>query len=347
MLNASSLRYRYTQFFVLVILGSLIYVMLQSISFGFAKFEDNFYQKSFLIEKANLLRIKLGNRVFPNVLLGKNGWMYYTGDGELNYFQNFRKMENEKELINKLKILNQDLKSQGIKLVFVVAPDKSTIYPDTLPEEIKRLSEQSWLDRLLSHSGEANMPLIVDLRPALRTARQDQDVFYKTDTHWNGYGAFAAYKAIINALASSYPDLKPYEISDLKLKLVTQRPDVHDTPRMLGINTITESTLFIAPKKPFVETVHPADYGYSQFSSVPGSTLPTLLSFHDSQGGHYLNDYLSMNFGKSYFIHYSLMPDYLTQKSIKQFKPDIVLIEFVERGLEQVDKLIVNWETPS
>jgi predicted glycosyltransferase len=41
------------------------------------------------------------------------------------------------------------------------------------------------------------------------------------------------------------------------------------------------------------------------------------------------------------------MPDYLTQKSIKQFKPDIVLIEFVERGLEQVDKLIVNWETPS
>jgi hypothetical protein len=346
MLNASSLRYRYTQFFVLFMLSSLMYMMVRSLGSGVTNFQDNLYEKSFLIEKANLLRMKIGNRVFPNVLLGKNGWMHYTGDGELNYFQNFRKMENEKELINKLKNLNQSLRSQGITLVFVVAPDKSTIYPDTLPEQIKLLSERSWLDGLLSHSGEANMPLMVDLRPALLAARQDQDVFYKTDTHWNGYGAFAAYKAIISALASSYPELKPYEISDLNLKLVTKKREVHDTPRVLGISTITEPTLFIAPKKPFVQTLHPVDFGASQFSSIPDSTLPTLLMFHDSQGAHYLNDYLSMNFGKSYFIHHLGMPEYLTQKTIEQLKPDIIVIETVERALEPLNGLMAQWESP-
>jgi alginate O-acetyltransferase complex protein AlgJ len=328
-------------------LCSLTYVMARSIDSGVTNFQDNLYKKSFLIEKANVLRMKIGNRVFPNVLLGKDGWMHYTGDGELDYFQNVWKMKSEKELVKKLKVLNQYLKSQGITLILAVAPDKSTIYPDTLPDQIKPLPGQSWLDSLLSHSGEAHMPLIVDLRPALRTARQDHDVFYKTDTHWNGYGAFAAYKAILNALASAYPELKPYEISDLNLKLVTQDRDVHDTPRMLGINTMTEPTLFIAPKKPFVHTLHPVNYfGYNQFSLIRDSTMPTLLSFHDSQGAQYLNGYLSMNFGKSYFIHYLSMPEFLTRGSIEQFKPDVVVIEMVERALEQLNRLMAQWESP-
>jgi len=321
--------------------------MTQSIGFGITNFQDHFYKKSLLIEKANRLRMKIGNRVFPNVLLGKDGWMHYTGDGELNYFQNTTKMENEKELIRKLKILNRYLTSQGITLLVVVAPDKSTIYPDTLPDPVKPLSEQSWLDSLLSYSSEKGMPLVVDLRPALRLARQDQEVFYKTDTHWNGFGAFVAYKTIISILTPSYSELQPYEISNLNLKLVTREREVHDTPQMLGINTITEPTLFIAPKKPFVQTLHPVDYyGYNQFSSIPDSTLPTLLAFHDSQGAHYLNDYLSMNFGKSYFIHYLSMPEYLTQEAIEQFKPDVIIIEIVERGLNQLDGLMVQWESP-
>jgi alginate O-acetyltransferase complex protein AlgJ len=346
MVRVSSLRYFYTQFFVFSMLCSLIYVMVQSISSGVANFQDHFYKKDFLIGKANLFRMKIGDRVFPNVLLGKDGWMHYTGDGELNYFQNTTKMENEKDLVKKLEALNQYLKSQGITLLIVVAPDKSTIYPDKLPEQIKPLSTQSWLDSLMSYSGENNMPLIVDLRPALITARQDQDVFYKTDTHWNGYGAFAAYKAIINVLKNPYPQLKPYEISDLNLKLVT-KPDIHDTPKMIGINTIKEPTVFIAPKKSFVQTLHPVEsYGYNQFSYIPDSKLPILLSFHDSQGAHYLNDYLSMNFGKSYFIHYLSMPQYLTKESIEQFKPDIIIIEIVERALPQLNGLMVLWRSP-
>jgi alginate O-acetyltransferase complex protein AlgJ len=347
MLSASSLRYRYTQFFVLFMLCSFIYVMVQSIDPGVTNFQDNLYKKDFLIEKANLLRIKIGDRVFPAVLLGKDGWMHYTGDGELNYFQNTRKMENEKELVKKLTTLNQYLKSQGITLLIVVAPDKSTIYPDKLPEQIKPISMQSWLDSLISYAGDNNLPVIVDLRPALRTARQDQDVFFKTDTHWNGYGAFAAYTTIVSALGSSYPELKPYKISDLNLKLVTKGPEIRDTPRILEVTTITEPASFFAPKKAFVQTLHPVEYfGYNQFSSIQDSKLPTLLMFHDSQGVHYLNDYLSMNFGKSHFIHFLSMPEYLTRESIQQFKPDIIIIETVERGLEQLNDLLVHWESP-
>ena len=80
MINVSSLRYRYTQFFVLFMLCSLTYVMVQSIGSGVTNFQDNLYKKDFLIEKATLLRIKIGDRVFPLALLGKDGWMVWTGE---------------------------------------------------------------------------------------------------------------------------------------------------------------------------------------------------------------------------------------------------------------------------
>ena len=101
MFNVTSLRYRYTQFFVLLMLCSLIYMMAKSVGSGITTFQDNLYKKDFLIEKANLLRIKLGDRVFPQVLLGKDGWMEYTGGDNLDDFQHCREIKKQKEILLK------------------------------------------------------------------------------------------------------------------------------------------------------------------------------------------------------------------------------------------------------
>jgi hypothetical protein len=65
MFDLTSLRRRYTQFFVLLMLSTLVYMMVNSIGSGMVNFQDNLYKKDFLIEKAALLRIKIGDRVFP------------------------------------------------------------------------------------------------------------------------------------------------------------------------------------------------------------------------------------------------------------------------------------------
>src|SRR6266540_4995909 len=207
MFSLTSLRYRYTQLFILFMLSVLVYMLVQSVGSGIKNFQDNLYKKDLFIEKAALLRISLGDRVFPAALLGKEGWMEYTGKGNLDDFQNVKKLEmgNKKNAINKMKSFYQYLKSQDITFLIVVAPNKATIYPDKLPDELKSLSEPSRLDMLTSLLEDNDLPVLVDLRPALQAARQDQDVYYKTNTHWNGYGAFVAYKEIINALGSSYP----------------------------------------------------------------------------------------------------------------------------------------------
>ncbi len=342
MFTISSLRYRYNLFFVLFILCSIIYVMARSIGTGVVNFQENLYKKDFLIGNANLLRIKMGDRILPRALLGKDGWVEYTGGGNIDDFQNLKKAINKKELLLKLTTLNQYLKSQNITLLVVIAPNKATIYPDKLPEQIKSLPTKSRLDRLITYLEDNNLPVIVDLRSELRTARQDQDVYYKeNNTHWNAYGAFVAYTKIINALESSHPELKPYEATDLEL--------VASDPGAMP-------DFFFAPKEPFVHTLRLGtaygrsqyagnDIGYNQFSSIPDSKLPTLLMFHDSFAEYYLNNYLSMNFGKSHFIHLLSTPQYLNPEAIQQFKPDIVIIEIVERDLELLVNTLLNFDS--
>lgn len=340
----TSLRYRYTQFFVFFMLCSFSYAMAQSAQNGIIDFQDHLYQKDFLLEKAVLLRVKIGDRVFPQVLLGKDGWMEYSVGGNLDDFQNMRKlgMGNKKDLIKELSTINQYLESQGITLLIVVAPNKATIYPDKLPEQLKSLPGQSRLDILISYLEHNNPSLILDLRPALLSARQDQDVYYKTNTHWNGYGAFVAYTTIINTLESSHPELTPYKIADLDLTTVNSR--VNDIPQLLRANFITEPGFFFTPKEPFVQTLHPGGTnGYNQFSSIQDSKLPTLLMFHDSFGLVYLNNYLSMNFGESHFIHQLGMAPYFTKASFQQFKPDIIIVEISERNLEQLVDYFSNF----
>jgi alginate O-acetyltransferase complex protein AlgJ len=343
MFDVATLRYRYTQFFVIVMLCSIIFMMVKSIGSGITTFQDNLYKKDFLVEKVALLRMKIGDRVFSQVLLGKDGWMEYTNGWNIDDFQNLTPLNNKKGLRKKLVALNQYLESQGVTLLIVVAPNKATIYPDKLPEQIESLPGQSRLDQLSIYLKDGGLQ-VVDLRPGLRTARQDQDVYYKTNTHWNGYGAFAAYTTIVNALGSSYPELKPYKATDLKL--VTSDPSVQDIPRLIHVSTITEPMFFFEPQKSFVQTLHPGDYyGYNKFSWISDSKLPTLLMFHDSFGVMNLNDYLSMNFGKSHFVNMRGMSEYLTTETIRQFKPDVIIIEIVERDLNGLD-VWLKWESP-
>jgi hypothetical protein len=315
--------------------------MVQSIGTGIIYFQENFYKRIFLISKANALRVKLGDRVLPIALIGDNGWVDYTGDGNIDDFQNLKGFTNKKELVKKLRATYRSLKSQGITFWIVVAPNKATIYPDKLPPQITSLPTPSRLDQFAAILKTHHLPILVDLRASLQAARADGDVYFKeNNTHWNGYGAFVAYTTIINALKSSYPELKPYEAADLKL-----------TPAPPGG---IASDSYFAPKNPFVRTLYlgvdndpnkiwGTDYGYHRFSSIPDSTLPTLLMFHDSFGAYYLNDYLSMNFGKSHFVHLRDTSQYLNQAAIQQLKPDVVIIEIVERDLDLLTNTLINF----
>jgi len=67
---------------------------------------------------------------------------------------------------------------------------------------------------------------VVDLRQALLAAKEDRPevpLFYRTDFHWNYYGAFRAYQAVIATINAAYPkyDLQAGELAEFVINKKT------------------------------------------------------------------------------------------------------------------------------
>lgn len=346
MSTESIARQRYSLAFVLFLLGGLLFIMISSSLAGISDFENNLIMKNLLIEKTNWLHLKIGDRVFPEVVIGKDGWMEYSGDGNLDDFQTMQPLWNKHSLAKRLTAFEAYLNEQGITLLIVVAPNKASIYPERLPAEIQPLTEQTRLDDFIAALKENNLPQVLDLRPALQQAKLEQEVYYYSNTHWNGYGAFVAYTTILNELAKTHPELHPYTPEELDLG--TKRATVQDIAKLLQANFIKEPHFFYIPKGHPVQSLTLKDYyGFNHITSVDDESLPTLLMIHDSFGYRFLNEYMSMNFEKAYFIHSGKdTPTYLNRAAIEQFNPDIIVIEIVERSLNNLNNYLSQFDSP-
>lgn len=330
---------RYHLFFVVVLTTMFVLVMFMSVRLqGLGNLDESFFQRNFLIGSFNRLRMKIGDHVFNNVLVGKNGWLQFTGEHNLDDYQNALNFSTTElqAVAATIQACHEFAREHNITFLIVVAPNKESIYPDKLPEQIQPISDLSRIDQLNNYLKKHRIPEVLDLRPALREARQQQDVYYKLGTHWNEYGAYIAYEVIINTLSKDYPELEPYSAKFLRFRL-KPRGDM-GIARILQLKHLSaEPALFFTrdlnvvysqinfPIPPMTETYH-------RISWIPGSNLPSLLMYHDSFGLTGLNHYLGLNFSKVFYIHRNSSV-FFTRQAIEQFSPDIVIFEIVGRSL--------------
>jgi len=85
----------------------------------------------------------------------------------------------------------------GVSVVFLVAPDKSTIYPDRAwGLEVPPPERTEALDRLLGEAADAGL-VVVDARPGLLAMRRaGREAYQARDTHWLPEGAMSAAEAV-------------------------------------------------------------------------------------------------------------------------------------------------------
>lgn len=332
---------RYTQFFVVFIMCGVFLVMFQGLSGGFANFDANIPARASLITLFTRIRLKLGDRVFNQTLVGKDGWMEYTSSRNMDDFQNSMNLPAgySNNIQKKLQALYDVLRKRNITLVVVVAPNKATIYPDKLPDEIKKVGEKSQLDLLVTTMQQQGPSVLVDLRPALIQARQERQIYYKTDTHWNAFGAYVAYSEIMKKLAEAHPELAPRKINQFKIK--ENKPIVFGITRLIGATFIKEPLYSITPSsgKDNLKWVvynstdnYPMSISYSQEKNLPRG-----LIYIDSFGVP-LVPLIAPHFSQATFIHrLSSSTDAISFKQIEVSKPDIVVLEIVERSLPGLD----------
>lgn len=134
-------------------------------------------------------------------LVGKNGW-YFLGDGYFDIVSKFRNGSDAEDIIEATRkvITSQEswrnyYKDHNVAdFKILVGPNKSTIYPEYLPVWAKSESES------ISDGLYKSKDIYVDSRLSLKKAKSNFPLYYRSDTHWNFYGAGIVFYNFINVI---------------------------------------------------------------------------------------------------------------------------------------------------
>ena len=230
------------------------------------------------------------------------------------------------------------LKNQGIQYLFVIAPDKHSIYSEYMPSRINQIGKQTRLDQFLEYMQDSEVP-ILDLRKPLLQAKNYGQLYYKNDTHWNFFGAAIAQHEIMQYIHKYYPNLYPtdYRVEDFSWSEITGG----DMTAMLNLSDKIKE---VAPqlRKPLSlcnqQIIEKNDVpDKSTFSTECHQDAPKALIFRDSFFV-FLHPYISQYFAKSLYVW--IYPD---SKQLEQYvelhHPDIVIEERVERSIKAIPTL--------
>lgn len=174
---------------------------------------DHFGFRETLIGWSNRFRVEvLRTSPVRNAIIGPEGWLFYAayGDGAdvRDHLGRLPLTPAEIEA-RKRTILERHafFAARGITYLFVVVPDKQTIYPERAA--LRRGSRQpvTRLDQFAAHLRRDPAIPFLDLRETLWSARSQRDLYYRTDSHWNLYGGFLGFQAILRRLAEMRPGI--------------------------------------------------------------------------------------------------------------------------------------------
>ena len=339
-MKKNSLNELYPWFFIFAFFAILL-VPLKDLNFNPNEIGDGFYGRSRLISFVTDFRLQMGDRVFPKAIVGEDGWLFFTAEKNVDFYQNTQPFTDEElQLIQEhLSAVTARYAAEGIRLLVVVPPSKHSIYPEYYPAEITVLGDKSRLDQLVAYLAEHGDTQILDLRPALLTAKQAQQVYYATDTHWNLIGAFTAYHEIIAELGRTHPSLIPYNLTDFKVS--TSSPVLFDIAQNIGSKKWREEKIELTPKDERFATFREIQLGSRKimFSSTGNEKLPNAVVYYDSFF-FTVNPLLGEHFNQAFYVQNFLGGGLWSLAWVDEMKPDIVIVEFSERYIQDIAQLL-------
>ena len=136
-----------------------------------------------------------GTSVEEQVVLGRDGWLYFS-DTLPDYMGQGMSDTQLRYLANDLALMQEYIESQGKQFAFTIAPNKNSIYPEHMPGYIENRHGESNAARIGAYLDTAGVNYL-DLFEILGS---EENLYYKTDTHWNSRGAALAADGLLELL---------------------------------------------------------------------------------------------------------------------------------------------------
>lgn len=285
---------------------------------------DRFFLRQELISLDHRLWASM-SKSKSGVVLGKDGWLFFeetvedhTGLAPMTDRELFSAEKN-------LSLIAEDCRVNGKEFVFMIAPNKNTLYGQFMPNYGVK-AQATDAQRLMERLEAAGVPT-VDLFAAFM--QQEEILYFAHDSHWNTKGA-ALGADLINGAFGVESDYFGGDFSQSK-------PHEGDLYAML----------YPAFTDPETDLIYGGqlDYSFTSKATRPDAIVLTtesngsgsLLAYRDSFG-NLLYPYLADSYGTAKFSRSNTYD--LTGEA------DYVLIELVERNLSYLYENLPVMQAP-
>ncbi len=305
-----------------------------------AYYQDNFPKRRSLLKRYNRFRIaKFG--INDRVILGKEDWLFYDSakvDADSDTVADFQgtnlySPEKLSAMVDFFVGQIKQFEAYGAEVYVVFPPNKMTIYPEYMPKIYEGKQASYTAVDQVSDALKKRGVHVLNLKNYLQENKGEHWLYWRTDTHWNNYGAYLGYKRLMEEISKNpkFADLKPLKLTGI----TAQEKYCGDLHGMLGTKEHCRDIDYkLEFNKPIVSKCENIDREDIISCTAPNRKYKMLAirdSFFASMLPMVSNHFShSMVYGRK-FGHYPLV-----QEVMEKEKPDVVILEYLER---QIGKL--------
>lgn len=273
----------------------------------------------------------------PKAIEGKDGWLY-LGDDIASRCNQTRALD---ETMRQLTRLREGVERSGRKFVLIVAPDKTTVVPEYLPDDYlgkecaQKVSDEFWR-RVSAETGA------IDLRDELRAwgDKLGHPVYPKLDGHWTDEGGIVLANRLAQAVA-------PGTSQGWRIAPVRPWEGPADLPPLIGHSGVVHGYNYALMPDGLTDQTRDIPFDFSRPTTLSTASGPGTV--RESVG--YLGDsftlralrYLAASFGNLTALHYGTVDQDLGRSAGKMLADnEVVAVQIVERTLASGNSLLLN-----
>ena len=249
------------------------------------------------------------------VLKGKNNWLFYKTEMDGHPIWDYMGINHftEDELAamaaNLTQMRDYFENERGIDFYITALPNKEVIYEENMPDTIARVNEVSRSEQVAEYMWANTDLTYIYPKQQLLDAKEKNQIYYSTDTHWNQIGAFIGLQEIFKEAYGTYADV---DSVSFRVDSDTFSGDLATIAGVTG--DYSQDTVYVFEK----ETADQAQYR-DEVCFVVGDSFSGFLS----------------TIAKGYYkeVHWIYTRDF-TMDKVDELQPDVIIWETVERYME-------------
>lgn len=279
-------------------------------------------------------------------LLGRDRWIYFWGrssrhvSAKRDFSGQYRyPLERlDRWYISHMAIVN-DLADRGVDYLLAIAPNKQSVYPEFLPFRTQIKAGETILDQYSAYLVNKEVKGWLNLKPDFLDMKPRQQMYLRSDSHWNEHGFLYAYRKFVEWSRTRNPTIPPpMQKADLEFIPKWRRGDLVYIVGFASrfMETIT-SVNARTPCASIKEEIPLQEYGYPKPAQAYlyrcNTGVGKTLFLHDSFGIP-VEPLLAEHYAETLASHNGNPLE--LDRLVSQFEPDFFIHLRVERELSSL-----------